>query len=93
MNSALFVFLLNPLVPRLRRSPWAAAALDGVNVGAVAVMAAVMVKLGREILVTPSAWTIAVFGALATFLPRKLPPALVVVGGALLGLAFHLLGS
>ena len=38
LPSFLFVLLLNPLVPRLRRSPWTAALLDGVNAGAVAVM-------------------------------------------------------
>ena len=36
-----FVALLHPLVPRLRRHPWTAAMLDGVNVAAVGLMAAV----------------------------------------------------
>ncbi|HUU61836.1 MAG TPA: chromate efflux transporter, partial [Acidimicrobiia bacterium] len=35
LPSFLFVAALNPLVPRLRRSPWTGAALDGVNVAAL----------------------------------------------------------
>ena len=80
-----FVLLLNPLVPRLRRSPWAAAALDGVNVGAVAVMLAVTVELGRDVLVTWQAWVIAAAGAAAVFGPRRVQPVWLVVGAAVLG--------
>lgn len=85
LPSFLFVFLLNPIVPRLRRSPWAAALLDGVNVGAVAVMAAVTLELGRDVLVDWQSWTLAVLGAIAVFGPRKPHPIWLVVGGALLG--------
>ena len=40
--SFVFVAILNPIVPRLRRSAWMAAFLDAVNVSAVGLMAAVL---------------------------------------------------
>jgi chromate transporter len=85
LPSFLFVSLLNPLVPRLRRSRWAAAMLDGVNAGAVAVMAAVTLILGRDILVDWQSWTLAILGAVAVFGPRKIHPVWLVLGGAVLG--------
>ena len=48
-----FVALLHPLVPRLRRYPWTAAMLDGVNVAAMGLMAAVTWLLGRDAIVDP----------------------------------------
>jgi chromate transporter len=47
LPSFVFVSLLNPVVPRLRKSPWAAAFLDAVNVTAVGLMAAVLLQLGQ----------------------------------------------
>jgi chromate transporter len=46
-----FVALSGPLVPRLRRSPVAGAALDGVNAASLAFMAVVVWQLGRAALV------------------------------------------
>lgn len=45
--SFVFVSILNPLIPRLRQSPWLSAFLDAVNVAAVGLMAAVLIELGR----------------------------------------------
>ncbi len=85
LPSFIFVLLLNPLVPRLRQSAWASALLDGVNVGAVAVMLAVTLELGRDILVDWQSWTLAALGAVAVFGPRKVHPVWLVLGGAVLG--------
>ena len=52
LPSFLFVLLLNPLIPRMRRSVWLGALLDSVNVSAVALMVAVTVELGRATLTT-----------------------------------------
>ena len=84
LPSFLFVLILNPLIPRLRRMAATAAFLDAVNVAAVALMAAVMLELGRETLVNWQAWAIAGAAALLTF-RFKLNSAWLVVGGALLG--------
>ena len=42
-----FVAVLNRMVPAMRRSPWSAALLDGVNVAALGLMACVAWQLGR----------------------------------------------
>ncbi len=82
--SFFFVALVNPWVPRLRKSPWTAAFLDAVNVSAVALMAAVTVKLGQATLTAWPAWLIAV-AAVLIGLRWKVNLAWVVVGGGLLG--------
>ncbi len=43
--SFIFVLLLNPLIPKLRESAWAAAFLDAINASAVALMVAVIFNL------------------------------------------------
>src|SRR5205085_3101396 len=48
LPSFVFVAAVNPLVPRLRRSPWMGALLDGVNAAALGLMAAVPWELGRS---------------------------------------------
>ncbi|HEV8142411.1 MAG TPA: chromate transporter, partial [Methylomirabilota bacterium] len=46
-----FVALSGPLIPRLRRWRWTAALLDGVNVAALGLMAAVTLQLARAALI------------------------------------------
>jgi chromate transporter len=48
-----FVAVSGPLIPRIRRSPAAAAALDGIVVASLALMALVSWQLGRAALVDP----------------------------------------
>jgi chromate transporter len=79
-----FVAVSGPLVPRIRRSPVAGAALDGVNVAALALMAVVTWHLGRAAMV--DGWTVALtlasFVALVRF---KINTAWLIAGGALVG--------
>ena len=57
----ILVALSGPVIPRLRRSPIAAAALDGVVAGSLALMAVVTWQLGKASIVS---WTtLAIFGA------------------------------
>jgi chromate transporter len=89
--SFLFVLVLNPLIPRLRSSPWTAGFLDAANVSAVALMAAVTIKLGMSTLVSWPAWVI----ALATTglrLRYRVSPSLLVIGGALAGWSLSIFG-
>ena len=89
LPSFLFVLILNPLVPRLRRNPWTARFLDAVNVTAVGLMAAVTVRLGAATLTSWPAWVIALLAAVAVLVLR-IHAAWLVVGGALLGYLFEL---
>ncbi len=51
LPSFIFVAISNPVIPRLRSSPWAASFLDGVNVASLGLMAAVTWQLAQSALV------------------------------------------
>ena len=53
LPSFFLVAVSNPLIPRLRKSAFAGALLDGVNVAALGLMAAVTWELGREAIIDP----------------------------------------
>jgi chromate transporter len=84
LPSFLYVAVLGPILPRVRRSPWMAAFLDSVNVCAVALMAGVAIKLAGDALRGWPMWLIALT-ALAV-LWKWVNPAWVVLGGGLGGL-------
>jgi chromate transporter len=84
LPSFLFVLLLNPFIPTLRQVVWTSAFLDAVNVAAVALMAAVTLKLGLVTLTSWPAWLIAMLAGLLV-LRFNVNAAWLVLGGALLG--------
>lgn len=83
-----FVALSIPIIPRLRRSPWTAAALDGVNVAAVGLMAAVALELGRAAVVDALTAALAV-AAIVLLIRYKVNSVLLILGGAVIGLAYR----
>lgn len=85
LPSTLFVWILNPLVPRMRGSKIFGNFLDAVNAAAVGVMAGVAVLLGRQVLIDWRAGLIAALAAVAVFGPKKLSSIWIVLGGVLLG--------
>ncbi|MDE0183355.1 MAG: chromate efflux transporter [Caldilineaceae bacterium] len=89
--SFVFVAILNPIVPRLRRSAWMAAFLDAVNVSAVGLMAAVLVRLTADVVTGWPAAVIALLAA-AAVLRWRVSSAWVVIGGAMLAWPLSLLG-
>ena len=90
LPSFIFVAILNPIIPKLRRSRWTAAFLDAVNVAAVALMAVVTAQLGITVLDGWIPWLI--FGLAAVAVLRfKVNAAYLVLGGALLGWLLELL--
>lgn len=92
LPSFAFVALVNPLIPRLRRSPWFGALLDGVNVAALALMAAVTLELGRSAIV--DAFTAALAVAAAVSLLRfRVNSVWLVVGGGGVSVLYRLLIS
>ncbi len=90
LPSFVFVAILNPIVPKLRKSPWSAAFLDAVNVSAVALMLVVTIELGESVL---TGWVPLVIFALALLgaFRFKLNAAYLVLGGAVLGWLLMLL--
>ncbi|MDV7397267.1 chromate transporter, partial [Arthrospira platensis SPKY1] len=85
LPSFLFVALVNPLIPRLRKSRVFSAFLDAVNVASVAVIAAVCVEMGRDTLTDWRTVVIALISLGVAFGFKKLNSAFVVLGGAVLG--------
>ena len=74
-----------PFLIRARHSSWGGAALDGINVAAVAIMAGVTVQLGRGSLVD---WLTLLTGlaSLGLLLRWRVNPVWLVLGGGAVGL-------
>lgn len=90
LPSFVFVMASNPLIPRLRRSPWAGGFLDGVNVASLGLMAAVTYQLGRAALVDWLTVIVAIVAAVLVF-RFKINSVWLVLGGGTLGLLYKLL--
>ena len=88
--SFILVAASSPLIPRLRRSTWAAGFLDGVNVASLGLMAAVTWHLGRSAIVDVPTAGLGLVAVILVFRFR-LNSAWLVLGGALVGMATHLL--
>jgi chromate transporter len=85
-----FVAITNPLIPRLRQSPWLGALLDGLNAAAIGLMAAVTLELGHAALV--DALTLMLALAAALLLIRcKVNSTWLIIGGGLIGVVSRLL--
>jgi chromate transporter len=83
------VAISGPLVLRIRKSKIASAFLDGVNVGSLALMAAVSWQLGRAALVDVVTVALAVMAAIA-LLRYRVNSAWLVLVGAIVGVASNL---
>jgi chromate transporter len=84
-----FVALSGPLVPRIRRSPLAGAALDGVNVASLGLLIVVTWTLGRSAIVNGVSLVLAIASAVLLFRYR-VNAAWLVAGGAIAGLLVFL---
>jgi len=90
LPSFVFVLITNPFIPRLRRSPWLSGLLDGVNVAALGLMAAVTLELGQDAL--RDGVTVALAASAAVLLVRfKINSTWLILGGGIIGLARSLL--
>ncbi|MBX3013059.1 MAG: chromate efflux transporter [Caldilineaceae bacterium] len=85
LPSFCFVALLTRLVPYIRRSPWSAVFLDGINVTALGLMAGVTWQLGRAAVIDLPTLLLAVGAAILLF-RFKINSAWLVVAGAVIGL-------
>ncbi|CCF82902.1 chromate efflux transporter [Nitrolancea hollandica] len=86
----IFVAVIHPIVPRLRRSRLTSAFLDGVNVASLGLMAGVTWQLGRAAVVD---WYTALLALIAAglLLRFRLNSAWLVIGGGAAGLAYRIL--
>lgn len=90
LPSFVFVGLLNPLVPRMRRSKLFSAFLDGVNAASVAIIVAVCFVFVRETVTDWRTVLIAVLSLGMTFGLRQVNTVFVVAGSALAGYLLQL---
>ena len=87
-----FVAISGPFVRRLRNSPWTSSLLDGVNVAALGLMAAVTWELGQAALVDVLTVLVAVAAAVA-LIRFKVNSAWLVPAGGVVGLLSALLAG
>lgn len=85
LPSFLFVLVLNPLVPKMRKSKILGYFLDSVNVAAVAIMGAVLWVMAQETLTDWRMGFIAAISAILVFWFKKVSVIWVVILGAVLG--------
>ena len=85
LPSFLFVWLLNPLVSKMRQSKLLGYFLDSVNVAAVAIMIAVLIKMGQEVLIDWRTILITILSFYFIFFLKEINALVLVAGGALLG--------
>jgi chromate transporter len=90
LPSFIFVAISNPLIPRIRNSPWIGSLLDGVNAASLGLMAAVTWQLGRASLIDAVTAGLAV-ASLALLIRFKINSTWLIAGGALIGLLTALL--
>jgi chromate transporter len=85
-----FVALIHPLVPRIRQSTWLSALLDGVNMAAIGLMAAVTVEIARAALVD---WVTVLLAIVAGVLliRFKINSTWLIIGGGIIGVIYQAL--
>ena len=85
LPSFLFVLLLNPLVPKMRKSKLLSYFLDSVNIAAVAIMLAVLWVMAKETLTNWPMWVIVAISVVLVFWFKKVSVIWVIIIGAILG--------
>ncbi len=85
LPSFVFILILYPIIPRLRKSPYTMAFLDSVNMAAVGVMLSVTLVMTLEVAVSWQAIAILLLALGVVFSPLKVSSIYVILGGALLG--------
>lgn len=89
LPSFIFVALLSRILPWSKKSPWARAFLDGVNVASLALMAGVTWQLARTGVVDVFTLVLALI-SLVLVLRFKVNSIWLILGGGLLGVAWKL---
>lgn len=85
LPSFLFVLILNPFIPKMRKSRVLGYFLDSVNVAAVAVMLAVLITMSLATLTDWQSIFIALVAALLIFGSKKISVIWVIIIGAVIG--------
>ncbi|AFY40596.1 chromate transporter, chromate ion transporter (CHR) family [[Leptolyngbya] sp. PCC 7376] len=81
----ILISVLHPILPKLNQSEWFRAFLDGVNIGALSLMAVVTAQLAQSSLVDPLTITVAI-ASLFLLVKFKVNSVWLVLGGMVIGL-------
>ena len=90
LPSFFFVAISSPIIPRLRHSRWFGAALDGVNVASLGLMAGVTLQLAQTALIDPVTSGVALVSAALLF-RFQTNSTWLIAGGAAVGVLSALL--
>ena len=90
LPSFAFVALSHPFIPRMRASAVAGSLLDGINAGALGLMAAVALQLGQAAITDWLTVLLAIASA-AALLRWKVNATWLILGGGAIGLAARLI--
>ena len=85
LPSFAFVALLNPLIPKLRKSAVMSAFLDAVNIASVAIILAVVADLASEIILDWRSTLIALLGFAVAFIFKNINTAFIILVGGIAG--------
>jgi len=91
LPSFLLVWMLNPLITRLRKNKFLGYFLDSVNVAAVAIMVVVLLEMTYETIINWQTAVIALLGLFFVFGQKKLSSIWIVIGGSALGYVLSLI--
>jgi chromate transporter len=92
LPSIVFVSISSPWIPRLRRSPWLGAFLDGVNVSAMALMGGVTLRLARAAVVDVLGGIVAVISAIL-LIRFRVSATWLMLAGVAVGLVRYLMSA
>lgn len=92
LPSFLFVGLLSRILPFVRKSPWAATFLDGVNVASLGLMTGALLQLGRAAIVDIFTGVLTLITLLVLF-RLKVNSVWLILGGGLLGVGYKILSG
>ncbi|MBB78929.1 MAG: chromate transporter [Crocinitomicaceae bacterium] len=85
LPSFIFVAILNPLIPKMRKVKIITVFLDSINIAAVAVILGVSFEMIKETIIDWRMMLIAIISIVFVFLFKKINSALIVLGGGVLG--------
>lgn len=91
LPSFLFVALLNPLIPWLRKSTIMSAFLNMVNAASIALILAICIEMGKSSVTNWRTILIALLGFATTIVFPKINSAFIIIGGALSGYLLSLI--
>ncbi|MGI9549954.1 MAG: chromate efflux transporter [Aurantibacter sp.] len=91
LPSFLLVLVLNPLIPKMRKSKLVGAVLDAVNVAAVALIVVVCIEMAKDTLTDWRTILLAIASLIVVFYFKKVKSAFSVLGGARLGYCLYLI--